>query len=78
MTARWSGVFTNDRRKRLVRKILDSGAGGFPTANEGSPKVVLLRVLVTRTSVVETNSRHLGDARKWSRKAKTSRSVERR
>jgi len=32
--------------------------------------VVLLRVLVTRTSVVETDSRHLGDARKWSREAK--------
>jgi len=38
MTARWSGVSTNARRKRLVRKILDSGAGGFPTAIEGVSK----------------------------------------
>jgi len=34
MTARWSGVFANARRKRLVRKILDPDAGGFPTAIE--------------------------------------------
>jgi hypothetical protein len=34
MTARWSGVFANARRKRLVRKILDPGAGRFPTAIE--------------------------------------------
>jgi hypothetical protein len=42
----------------------------FPRRALGSPKMVLLRVLVTRTSVVETNSRHLGNARKWIREVK--------
>jgi hypothetical protein len=29
MTARWSGVFVNARRKRRVRKVPSSSAGGF-------------------------------------------------
>jgi hypothetical protein len=71
MTARWSGVFTNARRKRRVRKGPQlERRRVFPRRAKGSPKVVLPRVLVTRTSVVETSSRHLDDARKWSREAR--------
>jgi hypothetical protein len=80
MTARWSGVF----RGRSAR-ALDSGGGsrsGTPavssTALGGqSPKRVFLRrVLVSETSVVETDSKHRGGAPEESREA--SRGAHRR
>jgi hypothetical protein len=72
MTARWSGVLHERRRRRCVRGGSRSGTpAGFPTAPCGqSPKRVFLRrVLVSETSVVEADSKHLGDASKESREA---------
>jgi hypothetical protein len=72
MTARWSGVFRGERRRRCAPwRISKRNAGGFPTALGGqSPKRVFLRrVLVSETSVVEADSKHLGGASKESRKA---------
>jgi hypothetical protein len=71
MTARWSGVFHEGSAETPRSQDPQLGRRRVSHGNrQRSPKVVLLRVLVTRTSVVETNSRHLGDARKWSREAK--------
>jgi len=73
MTARWSGVFP-ERSGNVAKteRISKANAGGFPQVLGGqSPKrVFLLRVLVTRTSVVEMSSKHLGDAPKECRKAR--------
>jgi hypothetical protein len=72
MTARWSGVFRGERRRRCAPwRISKRNAGGFPTALGGqSPKRVFLRrVHVSETSVVEADSKHLGGASKESRKA---------
>jgi hypothetical protein len=72
MTARWSGVLHERRRRRRARGGSRSGtSAGFPTALCGqSPKRVFLRrVLVSETSVVEADSKHLGDASKESREA---------
>jgi hypothetical protein len=71
MTARWSGVF--HERPAETPRSQDPRAGGrrfYPRQSTRSPKVVLLRVLVSRTSVVETDSRHLDDARMSSREGR--------
>jgi len=65
MTVRWSSVFPETQRQRRVEvEYLEVERRWFPQALGGqSPKMVfLLRVLVTRTSVVEMSSMHLGDA----------------
>jgi len=72
MTARWSGVLPESQRQRGARGGSRSGTpAGLPTALGGqSPKRVFLRrVLVSETSVVEADSKHLGDASKESREA---------
>jgi len=72
MTARWSGVFlARNGDVAPARRISKANASGLPQALGGkSPKrVFLLRVLVTRTSVVEMSSTHLGGAPKECRKA---------
>jgi hypothetical protein len=51
MTARWSGVFREQRRQRHARGgSRRRTPAGFPTALDGQPpkRVFLLRVLVTR------------------------------
>jgi hypothetical protein len=65
MTERWSGVFLELQRRRCRSEAdLEGERQRFPQALGGqSPKMVfLLRVHVTRTSVVEMGSMHLGDA----------------
>jgi len=72
MTARWSGVSHERRPDGLDRGGSRSLApAGFPTALGGqSPKKVFSRrVLVSETSVVETDSKHPGGASKESREA---------
>ena len=72
MTARWSGVFLEPQRRRCAsEEDLEGERPWFPQALDGqSPKrMFLLRVLVTRTSVVEMSSKHPGDAPKECRKA---------
>jgi len=79
MTARWSGVYHERRPDRPGSwRISKRSAGGFPTALGGeSPKRVFSRrVLVSETSVVETDSKHRGGASKESREA--SRGAHRR
>jgi hypothetical protein len=80
MTERWSGVFlARNGNVAPARRISKANAGGFPQALGGqSPKMVfLLRVLVTRTSVVEMGSKHLGGAPKECRKASEVSGAER-
>jgi hypothetical protein len=71
MTARWSGVLANEGGDAPFGRISKQNAGGFPTALGGqSPESVFSRrVLVSETSVVEADSKHLGGASKESRKA---------
>jgi hypothetical protein len=78
MTARWSGVPANEGGDAPFGRISKRNAGGFPTALGGqSPESVFSRrVLVSETSVVEADSKHLGGASKESRKA--SRGAHRR
>jgi len=71
MTARWSGVLANDGGDAASGRISKQNAGGFPTALgvEAPESVFSRRVLVSETSVVEADSKHLGGASKESRKA---------
>jgi len=79
MTARWSGVYHERRPDRPGSwRISKRSVGGFPTAlgGESPKKVFSRRVLVSETSVVETDSKHRGGASKESREA--SRGAHRR
>jgi hypothetical protein len=83
MTARWSGVVRGSaapRASALQKAISMSNVGGFPTALGGqSPEVMFRHGCSWReTSVVETDSRHLGAATEGWLQGRTRRRVERR
>lgn len=79
MTERWSGRARGGGGDTPLRgRSRSRRAAGFPRSPAGSlQKGCSRRVLVVRTSVVEVDSRHLGDATEVSRKAQRGRSVER-
>lgn len=80
MTERWSGVFLEPQRQRCWSEEDLEGERRWFTAGARravSEDGVLLRVLVTRTSVVEMSSKHLGGALKECRKASEVSGAER-